>query len=499
MIISEVVNVKISNNQIAYFRNLGYDVKGGNEIKEIKVSDLSDNSAIKIIVECDICGKRKETRLRNYNLNTNKSKKDYACCRKCANEKNKNTTIIKYGVENISQLKHIKEQKVRTSLINNNVEYPQQSEAIYQKSLATKKLKYNDENYNNTTKRKITCLLKYGFEHAMLNSNISDKLKLKMSEILKHRIENSDKYLKLKIKNFNNSVYTFNCDCNKDHTFDIDYKLLWQRIDSKSLLCTICNPIDRHTSGKEIQLLNFIKENYSGKIIENDRMILEGKELDIYLPELRLAFEFNGLYWHSDINKSNNYHISKTNKCLEKGIKLIHIWEHNWDFKQDIIKSLILYNLNKFETEFFAKNCKIINISDVEIIKKFLNDNHIQGYEKTTINIGLYHNNELVSLICFNKKDSNYEILRICNKLNYNIIDAELKLLKYFIKKYKFVEIIVYVDRCYSQGELYSALKFNLISISQPNYHTINNTENISEDRTYKIYDSGVLKFNYLS
>lgn len=94
MIISEVVNVKISNNQIAYFRNLGYDVKGGNEIKEIKVSDLSDNSAIKIIVECDICGKRKETRLRNYNLNTNKSKKDYACCRKCANEKNKNTTII---------------------------------------------------------------------------------------------------------------------------------------------------------------------------------------------------------------------------------------------------------------------------------------------------------------------------------------------------------------------------------------------------------------------
>ena len=42
----------------------GYDVKGGNELKEIQVKDLPKESKVKVKVKCDICGTEKELSLR---------------------------------------------------------------------------------------------------------------------------------------------------------------------------------------------------------------------------------------------------------------------------------------------------------------------------------------------------------------------------------------------------------------------------------------------------
>lgn len=84
----------------------------------------------------------------------------------------------------------------------------------------------------------------------------------------------------------------------------------------------------------------------------------------------------------------------------------------------------------------------------------FLNENHLHGYIDSKMKIGLFYNNELVSLMVFNKYSDGYEILRFCNKINNIVVGGASKIFKHFLKKYNPLEIKTYVDRSISQGEL---------------------------------------------
>jgi hypothetical protein len=539
MILSKYVNIKISNNQIKYYIKKGYNIKGGNETISIKIEDLPPNSGAKIKVKCDICGKEKEISLNRYKNNTKNLTRYYGCSRKCSEQKNKDSILKIYGVDNISKSDEIKEKKVKTCNSNFGVNYPQQSDIIFNKSKQSKFTIYGNENYNNLDKTKHTNLIKYGVEYVSQNYDIS--LKMKENQFLSYKNTFDNKLYKSElIKKYNDifisyksfGQYEFKCDCKKNHTFLIDYKLLWHRDNTNSILCTKCNIISKNVSGLEIQLLDFIKTNYNGKIILNNRKILSPYELDIYIPELKIAFEFNGLWWHNEINKDKNYHLNKTESCENQGIQLIHIYEDDWIYKQDIVKSMILNKLGKTENKIYARKCDIrydINIKD---IKNFLEKNHIQGYVGSSVKIGLFYNNELVSLMTFGNRriamgkkitsNREYELLRFCNKINTNVVGGASKLFKSFIKNYNPKEITTYADRSISQGQLYINLGFYFLKKTQPNYYYIvdgirkyrfnyrkdklikdgyesNKSEHeiMLERKIYRIYDSGCLKFNY--
>jgi hypothetical protein len=283
----------------------------------------------------------------------------------------------------------------------------------------------------------------------------------------------------------------------------------------------------------EKNILKYIEKKQKTIIYTNCKNIITPLELDIYIPELKLAFEFNGLYWHSEIYKENNYHLNKTEMCEKQGIQLIQIWEDDWLFKQDIVKSIILNKLNKITNKIFARKCEIKEINNNKLVREFLNQNHIQGFVGSKIKIGLFYDNQLVSLMTFGdrrvamgKKSTNqdeYELLRFCNKLNTYVIGGASKLFKYFINNYKPKEITTYADRSFSQGKLYETLGFNFIEKTKPNYYYIidgvrhhrfnfrkdrlikegfdpNRTEHeiMLERKIYRIYDSGNLKFNYV-
>jgi hypothetical protein len=243
--------------------------------------------------------------------------------------------------------------------------------------------------------------------------------------------------------------------------------------------CPTCNRFDK----KELSVIDFIKENYNSLIIKSDRNILEGKELDIYLPDLNLAFEFNGLYWHSDLFKDKRYHQNKTKDCLDKGIQLIHIWEDDWNNKQDIVKSIILNKLGKSE-KVWARNCIIKEINDNKLVREFLSKNHIQDFIGSKIKIGLFYNGELVSLMIFGSlrkslgtktKEGSYELLRFCNKLNMTTIGGASRLFSFFLKNFKPKEVISYSDNSRGVGELYSKLGFEFLHETCPNYYWVVN------------------------
>jgi len=193
---------------------------------------------------------------------------------------------------------------------------------------------------------------------------------------------------------------------------------------------------------------------------------------------------------------------------------------------------MILNKLNKTKNKIYARKTEIKEINDNKLVKNFLTENHLQGFVGSKIKIGLFYNNELVSIMTFGnrrismgKKITNmneYELLRFCNKLNTNVIGGSSKLFKYFLKNYNPSEIMTYADRSHSQGKLYEMLGFKYIGKSQPNYYYIidgirkhrfnfrkdllvkqgfdkNKTEHqiMIDRKIYRIYDSGNLKYLY--
>jgi len=280
--------------------------------------------------------------------------------------------------------------------------------------------------------------------------------------------------------NYSNSVYIGNKDnieiiCKEHGSF--------KQIVNNHLRGAGCPKCNRFNI-KENKLFEYIQSVYEGDILKNVRNIIS-KEIDIYLPELKLAFEFNGLYWHSELYKEKNYHLNKTKECLDKGIKLIHIWEDDWEFKKDIILSIINNKLNKSK-KIFARKCEVKEIKDNKLVRDFLEKNHIQGFVGSSIKLGLFYNNELVSLMTFGNlrkclgqisKNGSYELLRFCNKLNHIVIGGASRLFKRFITENEVDEVISYSDNSRSIGNIYNKIGFYLLSESIPNYYWIVDNE----------------------
>ena len=480
-------------------------------------------------------------------------------------EKTKKTNLLKYGVEYSTQSDLVKTKIKESNQSNYGFNSTFSSPLIQEKIKKTKKEKYNNELYNNSNKisetlinkyknadnlnkllikQKETNNLRYGVDFANQKELIKSKNieNTKNSLLLKYGVDNSFKLNsvqdKIKNKNYelfkqrypdlifkNNISNNFHeIECTKCGSFLINSSLLYTRYRDKHEICTNCHSINDSVSVSESDVVKYIQT--FGLILElNNRTILNGKELDIYIPSKNIAIEYNGLYWHSELYKSNDYHLNKTEECETKGIQLIHIFEDEWLHKQDIVKSRLKNILGLTENKIYARKTEI-NLVSSKDSKIFLDNNHIQGNVNSSIKLGLYYNNELVSLMTFNdEKNSNYNLTRFCNKLDTTVIGGADKLFKYFIKIYNPKEIISFSDKRWSTGNLYKKLNFKMIQIVPPSYWYIigdnkfhkfnfrknrkafkqlnhnktNNTEHeiMLENKIYRIYDCGLNKWLY--
>jgi very-short-patch-repair endonuclease len=411
--------------------------------KKFGVDNISKNNSIK--------EKKEKTLLKNYGV-THPLKSDII------KERAIQTNIEHWGVKNVSQSDIISERKKNTFLKNYNVEYGFQSEEIKDKITTTIQNKYNVDHYVQSEENKLC-----------IKNSMDIKRKKFWSDYFK--IDASDIII-------SGNTFIINNLCKIHNSFEINRFNLYNRtiVGSFENICTLCNPISEQSSIKENEVRNFIENELD---IKTEKIRIDNKEIDIYIPDHKLGIEFDGLYWHSDNQKDSKYHLNKTELCEEQGIQLLHIFEDEWLYKKDIIKSIIKSKLNIIENKIFARKC-IIREIDNKTCKEFLINNHIQGNINSKIKIGLFYNNELVSIMTFGKKrismgnkirtDGEYEMLRFCNKLNTQVIGGAGKLLNYFIKTYNPKSILTFADKRYSQGRLYINLGFEFVGDTQPNY-----------------------------
>ena len=398
-----------------------------------------------------------------------------------------------------------------------------------EKNRKTKLQNHGDPNYNNREKYHKTCLERYGVNSYLGTEefkNIS-----KQTSLEKYGVENPNQRHFKNLDDLNEEFFRNNFI--KDNRFLVDECCLYFNFSSRA-----ADDYKEKFNITEINKSNHLKTqqyifdsiNTENKFF-NDRHLI--KELDIYIPDYNLAIEYDGLMYHSEgyteypmfKNTEKTYHLEKTELCLKNNIQLFHIFEGE---DLDLWLSMINNKLGLNE-KIYARKCIIKELNSQETVE-FLNENHLQGFCQAKINVGLFYNNELVSVMTFSKprfnKKYEYELIRFCSKRNTSVIGGATKLWKYFVTKYNPNSVITYANRRFSNGEIYKTLGFTFLEKTSPNYfyfkgrsrelfsrvkfqkhklkelldvydENLSEAENMFNNNYRRIYDCGNLKFEY--
>ena len=215
------------------------------------------------------------------------------------------------------------------------------------------------------------------------------------------------------------------------------------------------------------------KEN----VEHSNRTILDGYEIDIYIPSLKIGIEYNGLKWHSEKFRNRNYHLMKTLTANKNGIKLIHIFEDEYINSKEIVLSKIktlLHKNNNVPTS-MARKCSVKEINKNDA-KDFVNKNHIQGYKGCTLSIGCFDNEMLIGVMTFEKNKDEWILNRFATDINRKCVGVGGKLFSFFVKKYNPTKVKSYADLRWTiekDNNLYTKIGFKLDEILKPEYRYV--------------------------
>ncbi len=268
-------------------------------------------------------------------------------------------------------------------------------------------------------------------------------------------------------------------------------------------------------SQSEKAIVEYMRAFYGGPILENDRKVLGGKgELDIYLPEKGLAIEFNGCYWHSDAVwvsacavppdetrlRAKHRHFEKYKQCLQKGIRLLQIFEDDFEDRRDIALSVIRNALGAASRRIFARKCVVRDVP-IEVYRAFLEANHLQGYSYADVRKGLYFGDELVELVGVNTKGTHRdepEMVRLCSKMDTSVVGGFSKLLK----ASDCSSLVSYVDPFVFSGSGYAKVGFKVDGVNAPTYFYVRRGYHkriprymFMRDRIKALYERGELRY----
>lgn len=222
---------------------------------------------------------------------------------------------------------------------------------------------------------------------------------------------------------------------------------------------------ESYSSIAEKELADWI-ESCGIEIQRNDRTILDKFEIDILIKSANIGIEFNGRYWHSDkVRKNIRFHEVKTEGAKRAGIRLISIWDFDWENKKTIVKDMLLMALGKStKQKIHARNCQIIEINNKKS-SQFYEEHHIQGACRGGMfNIALYHNDNIVACMTFTKgatrrgRNEDWELARYAS--SEIVRGGASKLFSYFLTNKNPKTVWSFSDKQTFSGNLYNILGF---------------------------------------
>lgn len=236
-----------------------------------------------------------------------------------------------------------------------------------------------------------------------------------------------------------------------------------------------------YSSKGELEVKEFLRS--FNLVVEKNRKILNGTEIDMLIEVQKLGIEFNGLFFHGERNgKTFNSHLKKMVDLNEKGYNLIQIFEDEWETNKDLLKAKLKHIVGLSGGERVgARKCKILEITSEEK-SEFLGKYHVQGNDNSSVKIGGFFGKHLIAVMTFdnnrnmNGQKSNdrlYELKRYATDYNYICQGLASKMVSYFIKNYSPEKIISFADRRWTfnpYNNMYTKMGFALTKIMKPNY-----------------------------
>lgn len=368
---------------------------------------------------------------------TNRKKygSDWGMCSSQFRDKLKELFMEKYGVDHPMKVEEIRQKMINTNIKNYGFSNPMQNESIKEKT-------------------KETNLSKYGTEYIGHRSPII-RTKIRNTLIEKYGVDNPSQIVEFQEKRKATNIEKYGAE---------NPITLWSHGTGE-------------TSSYEEQIKDLLDTHNIG-YLHNNRTVIPPKELDFYIPDKKVAIEFCGIYWHSELagNKGNKYHYEKWKKCNELDIDLYTIFEDEYRNKPDFWNNKILYAIGAIQLKrIYARNCEVKFIDNAN---NFLEENHVQGKVTSSSTCGLFHDGNLVAVMTFgnprnNDKDT-IELSRFCSKSDTHIIGGASKLLSFFIANTVVKNIISFSDNRYSNGKVYNSLGFKLANDLLPDYKYTN-------------------------
>ena len=443
-------------------------------------------------------------------------------------EHGKQTCLQKYGYTSYSQTSAFKEQVKQTSLerygVENILSKPSIRDQIKQTCLKKYGVEYYPQDDTSKIKRKQTMQERYGVDTPFaLQSAIQKQQEFRTNEsynqIIKFNTECKPLFTYEEFAK-NGPFHMYLWECKKcGHIFE--HTARTANNGYHTIRCEKCSP----NSQIQKQLQDFVL-SISPDAKFNTRNIISPKELDIYIPSKNIAIEFNGVFYHNDYHVESDYHLNKLNSCRDKHIHLIHIWDCDYVNHPQIIQDRLKSMFGVYDKKIYARKCIVKEIT-AKCGKAFISQYHLQGSDSSKIYLGLFYDEELISVMSFSKprftKQYEYELVRFVNKSNYHVIGGAGKLLSYFEKTFNPHSLVTYADKCWSDGNLYNQLKFNHIYDTPPGYFycknnvkysrymcqkhklakllgdkfnpTLSESDNMKNNQFSKVYDCGNMVF----
>lgn len=286
-------------------------------------------------------------------------------------------------------------------------------------------------------------------------------------------------------KEYANTSTKIDVVCPENHTWSVSYKSFKDTPSYIGSRCLRCSNA-KQRSRPEIEIEEYLLSlDPKVNIIASDRSILEGKEVDLYLPEYSLGIEYCGLYWHGELSsgKSRGYHRKKMDLCADKGIRLITIFEDEYLNNKEAVLSRLASASNMVSRKIFARKCELKEITARQAAQ-FMVENHLQGKCGTLSRWGLFYKGELVQAMTLGHLTRAHagkncvELKRLASLKGVSVIGGASRLFKRaaeWSKNKEYSLIKSYCDMRWAKAgnTVYDTLGFKLISETKYSPHYV--------------------------
>lgn len=241
--------------------------------------------------------------------------------------------------------------------------------------------------------------------------------------------------------------------------------------------------ISQGTSKEELEVANFLQlEIPRHKVYRGDRVVLQGREIDIYVPALKFGIEFHGLFFHKD--KDRLYHLNKAILAEQAGVYLIQIFEDEWTNHRALVCDLIRKALGKYQT-LKSSDCYLTPVPEREA-QKFFEKTHLLGpiEEPAKYYFGAYYQNSLVYCCAIADRQTFWEILRDSSLPGITVNGGLKDCLALLPNKRK---TLIQLDRRLYDGKQYLEMGFEPCGFTEPNnYYSADFTQRFTETQRLK-------------